>query len=1082
MKKLTKITSAIVAAALAVTSTATPFPVQFLNTQIYAYASEFDNYFYEQLTDEAKPFYDGMENMYRQGIMKTGNGDYDLVSNGHITSEKVAEYGGGGPYLLSLFGAAKDAFYADHADIFYVDFSYLSVRVTKDINDIYHVYIGSGRSDNYYTEGFTNEGQVDSAISYYEAIVNDLAAQADSVTAEEGESLDAEKVKFVHDYIIDHTSYRLENVCRPENIGLIRTAYGALVNGESVCEGYSRALKAVLDRLGIPCVLVYGIYMHNENTPELHMWCEVRIDGIWYAVDATMDDPYVKNSTSTLDGFENQDYLLVGQSTMSRQHFPSGIMSEAEYEFSYPPLSIDGFNVETISNYNGLTVKFKSDGELEDEEAGVFYVSYNGMGVAKAAEQGKYLIAKMDIYYENTDEWIMGEWGYLLPDVYSAIEDFDTEVRLPLPHVQYVQFAITDIAPGDYKSDPNRTRYLGDPMMFEAYTGTIYNPSGNYLKPPYVQSITPAMNGRITIGKSYHVVAVYDDPLQLETEDSVPDIVMYAESALPNTQTTAMEYARYGNFTWDGDRTIEFDFTPSDMWMDDMTLYTFSVKGLVGSRSLKAPNDICYGASFNMCPCAYRSQGYDWALFGKPTLMDNIDLDTSSWITDNGEKIADELKDRMVLVASSPTHNQTDEMIKMIEGQTGENVLSEETFNIHLTVCKAQVVKTGDKVRVQLGFPAGYGPDDEGVTFKAYHFFKDDAGNITGVEEIPCIITKYGLIILCDSFSPYAVVAVKDDGQETENTSKNVLVTVSEGGSVSGDKIFTLDSSESETLTVNAKEGFEIDSITVAGKNIEITNEETMEITISNEEIADLNGIVNIAFAAKSVHEKEKGREETVAQVEVSPATIELEESISVKAGDSIKLEPKITNSKSSDINSYQWYKDDLLLTGENSPSLSIKKATLDDVGVYKIEVTTSYGASSITSDKSINVIVEENGIEHSPNIGNNWQVPSTSNDNENNNDNINNEEQPANTEPSSSTDNSDIEAVVTEAETTQAENTAVQTESTENTVEIADTEIPDNNSGERNPITGSAGIIAEVTGLAVIGIGITLFIKKKRG
>ena len=50
---------------------------------------KFGRYYYEQLPEEAKGFYDAMYNMYVQGILKTGTEDYDLVKNCHVTSGQL---------------------------------------------------------------------------------------------------------------------------------------------------------------------------------------------------------------------------------------------------------------------------------------------------------------------------------------------------------------------------------------------------------------------------------------------------------------------------------------------------------------------------------------------------------------------------------------------------------------------------------------------------------------------------------------------------------------------------------------------------------------------------------------------------------------------------------------------------------------------------------------------------------------------------------------------------------------------------------------------------------------------------------
>lgn len=64
----------------------------------------------------------------------------------------------------------------------------------------------------------------------------------------------------------------------------IYTAYGALVEGDAVCQGYALAYKLLLDKCGIDSVLVTS----NEMG---HAWNLVKLDGSWYHVDVTWDDP-----------------------------------------------------------------------------------------------------------------------------------------------------------------------------------------------------------------------------------------------------------------------------------------------------------------------------------------------------------------------------------------------------------------------------------------------------------------------------------------------------------------------------------------------------------------------------------------------------------------------------------------------------------------------------------------------------------------------------------------------------------------------------------------------------------------------
>ena len=84
-----------------------------------------------------------------------------------------------------------------------------------------------------------------------------------------------------------------------------------------VCEGYARAFKVLCDKLGIPCVLVEGYARGNlMDQLQLHMWNYVQVDGKWYVVDTTWNDPRVaKNENSAVSGKENEKYLLIGSGT-----------------------------------------------------------------------------------------------------------------------------------------------------------------------------------------------------------------------------------------------------------------------------------------------------------------------------------------------------------------------------------------------------------------------------------------------------------------------------------------------------------------------------------------------------------------------------------------------------------------------------------------------------------------------------------------------------------------------------------------------------------------------------------------------
>ena len=153
-------------------------------------------------------------------------------------------------------------------------------------------------------------------------------------------------------------------------------------------------------------------------------------------------------------------------------------------------------------------------------------------------------------------------------------------------------------------------------------------------------------------------------------------------------------------------------------------------------------------------------------------------------------------------------------------------------------MCNTSVVKTGSSIRLSVGFPEGYGADTPGVVYKAYHFIKGPNGEIADVEEIGCVVTQYGLVIACKSFSPYAVVAVEDD--DNAEVVKRVLFLNSAGGEVEGEKIIELRKSQpDQVVTVKAKEGYYLSSVNLSGQELPITDSRSMSIPVDGFVIAE---------------------------------------------------------------------------------------------------------------------------------------------------------------------------------------------------------------------------------------------------
>lgn len=121
---------------------------------------------------------------------------------------------------------------------------------------------------------------------------------------------DFEKVKALHDYLVLNTQYDYKNYLKKTVPANSYNAYGALVKNVAVCDGYTRAMILLLDKVGIENHYVTGKVKGGN-----HSWNMVKIDGKYYHLDATWNDP-VPNQPNRV--FYN--YFLVNDSKMKKTH------------------------------------------------------------------------------------------------------------------------------------------------------------------------------------------------------------------------------------------------------------------------------------------------------------------------------------------------------------------------------------------------------------------------------------------------------------------------------------------------------------------------------------------------------------------------------------------------------------------------------------------------------------------------------------------------------------------------------------------------------------------------------------------
>lgn len=210
---------------------------------------------------------------------------------------------------------------------------------------------------------------------------------------------DFEKEEYINNYIIENCKYddaaaQIENIEGNEN-----DAYGALVDGSAVCEGYARAFQLLCNKADIDCVMVSGT-VDNTN----HAWNCVKIGGEWYQIDVTWND-----TDGDKDYLQN-DYFNLTDSLMLEDHTLSPKYSDVDAQSFQNVESWCNFYVPkcTAEKYNYFNYKYPTVSDLDNADD----VS---QAIAKSAKNGdKYFSIVVD---KNTDfEYMYDEMmndGYL---------------------------------------------------------------------------------------------------------------------------------------------------------------------------------------------------------------------------------------------------------------------------------------------------------------------------------------------------------------------------------------------------------------------------------------------------------------------------------------------------------------------------------------------------------------------------------------------------------------------------------------------------------------------------------------------
>ena len=135
-----------------------------------------------------------------------------------------------------------------------------------------------------------------------------------------------EKVKAIHDWLVNNVEYDTEGYASGNISQESHTAEGLFKNRKAVCDGYANAFQQMAAYAGFEVIIVGGVGINSEGIEESHAWNQIKVDGKWYNIDVTWDDPVSDDGSNNL----RYMYFLVPDSIIDIDH------TSDEGEVRYP--------------------------------------------------------------------------------------------------------------------------------------------------------------------------------------------------------------------------------------------------------------------------------------------------------------------------------------------------------------------------------------------------------------------------------------------------------------------------------------------------------------------------------------------------------------------------------------------------------------------------------------------------------------------------------------------------------------------------------------------------------------------------
>ena len=257
---------------------------------------------------------------------------YDAISAGIEEREtSISVWDGEHPITSKEFDTALDAYRRDRVDHFWFGTHYGISYTQESVTTFTPSYV------------FTEEELPEKRAAFDEA-VNAILAGVPSTMGE------LEREVYLHDTLANRITYVLD---APN----AHNAYGAIVEGEAVCEGYAEALQLLLMRVGIQSFIIIGESLQPTTDGNVgHAWNYVRIGGNYYHVDLTWND---SDSLIYHAYFNVSDARIAEDHSITETAYALPVCNtEAQNYFAVYGGMLSGYTAETVAD------RIKASGEM----------------------------------------------------------------------------------------------------------------------------------------------------------------------------------------------------------------------------------------------------------------------------------------------------------------------------------------------------------------------------------------------------------------------------------------------------------------------------------------------------------------------------------------------------------------------------------------------------------------------------------------------------------------------------------------------------------------------------------------------